>query len=1331
MSPSFESRSAGQTSVRTIGPILPADLLTRVVGGGDLDGMSGGDFHLELGLTPREAANRAWAVLSGAWTAFRDALAKRPNDDPATALTREKWEAVLLRELGYGRVPPAAGGLDADGRSFPVSHCWNNLVPMHLLGWRVPLDRPTRGLAGAAGRAPHSMVQELLNRSHQFSWAMLTNGVQLRLLRDSTALVGQSYVEFDLEAIFDGEVFADFVLLFLLCHQSRLEPLADDNHADCWLERWRTAVAADGVRALGDLQEGVKGAIEALGTGFANHPANADLYARIEDRSLDLRDYHRALLRLVYRLLFCFVAEDRDLLLLPDEPVDDPVTRQQRATARSRYREWFSTTRLRRTAHRNRGGRHHDQWQALRLVLNGLGSERGLPELALPALGGLFESGPADVVMDYELSNRFLFAAVRPLSYTTDRRTGSRRPIDYANLGAEELGGIYEGLLEFVPRWDSATRSFTLASLAGNERRTSGAYYTPSSLTDCLLDSALDPLLDRAESDVDPEAALLAVTVCDPACGSGHFLVAAARRIAARLAAVRASGDEPSILASQAAMHDVVAHCIYGVDVSPMAAELAKMSLWLEALQPGRPLSHLDGHIKVGNSLLGATPTLLAGGIPDDAFTPIEGDDRQLVSSLKQRNRQERAGQGGLFALAGLRVDTSAIAREASAIDALPSLSLADVHLAAQRQRQLDSSPELSHARFLADAWCAAFLVLKQPKQPEITEAILHQWEGAPANETPKSDRARVAVDEIAASYRLFHWHLEFPQVFAPDGTAPGPGWKGGFTCVIGNPPWERIKLQEQEFFAARDPEVAEAPTAAARKRLIRALEHTRPELHAEYLVAKRQAEGESHLLRNGGRYPLCGRGDINTYAVFAEHFRNVTAPSGRLGVIVPTGIATDATTQFFFRDVVESKSLVSLYDFENAKPLFDGVHRSFKFVLLTLSGTGSPIDVASFSFFAHDPSDVPAQRFELSPEELMLVNPNTGTCPVFRSRRDAELTLAAYRRHPVLVRYGDAPSNPWGVRFMTMFHMSNDSALFRTQIQLLSEGWLLDGNVFRRENEVMLPLYEGKMIHHYDHRWATFEADESNRDVTAEEHDDPNFAALPRYWVGERETISKLSFGQTPEWLVGFRDISNTTNARTIIASVFPFAAVGNKLPILLIDHRPHLLAPLLSSLATDYIARQKLGGTTLNFFYVEQFPIPVPENFNVDCLWASDGTLSDWLQDRIVELTFTSFDMRPFAESISYGATPFRWDLKRRAQLRAELDAAVFHIYGYERDDVDYILGTFPVVNRQDVVAYGEERTRRLVLEAYDALATATVSGEPYRSPLTPPPGKGPRHI
>ncbi len=1304
------STNATPTTVRSVGGLVPADLLGRIAAGTDLPGLAADDYQLELGITPKEAANRAWAVLTGAWAAYREAL---NSGDRATGLTRDKWLQVLLRELDFGRVPTApTGGLHADGRTFPVSHLAGT-VPVHLLGWGVDLDRRTRGLAGAADRAPHAMVQELLNRSDEHLWAILANGSTLRLLRDSSSLVGQSYLEFDLEAMFDGEVFSDFVLMYLLVHRTRFEsPDPDAGREDCWLERWRADAAETGARALGDLREGVRLAIQALGTGFTQHPANKPLRDGLDSGRLSVDDYHRALLRLVYRLLFCFVAEDRDLLLDPDAP----------ATARERYETWFSTARLRRVSTRRRGTGHGDMWRALSLVIDGLGADGGRPELGLPGLGGLFEHGDVDVLTGRDLGNDALLAAVRHLCVTQPTGGGPKRNVDYRHMGAEELGGIYESLLEYVPRHDRATRAFTLELLSGNDRKTSGAYYTPASLIDCLLDSALDPLLDRAEAAEEPEAALLALTVCDPACGSGHFLVAAARRIAHRVARVRAEGAEPTPMAAQEAMHDVVGRCIHGVDINPMAAELARVSLWLEALRPGRALSFLDAHIRVGNALIGATPELLADGLPDAAFAALEGDEKSAVTALKKRNREERKlPTGDLFADAGVVVDATDLARQATAIERLPTLSLADVHLAAQRLRDFERSDELRRARFLADAWCAAFVARKRGNVPAITQSTLERW-GGMSLAALEDEELSATVRGLSDGYRFFHWHLEFPHIF-------GPAGGGGFSCVIGNPPWERVKLQEQEFFATRDEEIAGAPNAAARKRLIAELKTANPALLTEYRDHKRRAEGESHLLRNSGRYPLCGRGDINTYAVFAEHGRHVLASAGRFGVIVPTGIATDATTQHFFRDVIAGHVLVSLFDFENAQPLFEGVHRSFKFCLLTLTGPAAPVEAAEFAFFAHDPSDLAddGRRFALTPDEITLLNPNTGTCPVFRSRRDAEITLGIYRRVPVLIKEGDPDGNPWGVSFMTMFHMSNDSHLFRTRDELEADGWTLDGNVFQRGGERMLPLYEAKMIHHFDHRWATYDGD-AVRDMTEAEHRDPTAVVIPRYWVAGTEVGDRLPEDYGPSWLVGFRNIARSTDARSCIISAFPLAAVGHSTP-LVFSNDGGLLVTMLSSIAVDYVVRQKLGGTNLTFNYVEQLPGLPPAVLRASYEWSGLAVSFDsWLGARASELTYTTWDMSSHGADRS--VPPFGWDPERRAILRAELDAAFFHLYGVERDDVDYILDTFPIVNRKDVDRFGEERTRRLVLENYDAMARAIETGEPFVSTLDPPPGEGARH-
>ncbi|WP_280437998.1 Eco57I restriction-modification methylase domain-containing protein [Nocardia carnea] len=1291
--------------VRIQGGLLPADLLQRLTQpGSDVSGLTSSDYHLAAGESVRDAANRVWAYLKGVWAGYREALAKLPDSDAATALTRERFTLVLLDQLGYGRVPrtpkgglvATAGGTPvAETAPYPISHVWQH-VPIHLLGARVPLDTRTKGLPGAAGASPQAMVQDALNRSDGHLWAILSNGTVLRLLRDSTSLVGAAYVEFDLEAIFDGDLFADFLLLYTLCHVSRVEVRDPEvGPASCRLEQWRTEAFESGSRALNLLRDGVVAALRTLGSGFLSHPDNVSLRQDLADGRLAKEDLHHALLRVVYRMLFTFVAEDRGVLLDPAAP----------PSARKRYTDYFSTARLRATAQRRFGDRYGDKWQALTLVWRGLGSEAGLPELGLPGLGGLYEHGELDRLTDCDLNNHALLSAVKSLSTVQEPASRMLRVVDYRNLGAEELGSIYEALLEYVPQWDPARNSYTLDIVSGNERKDTGSYYTPTSLVESLLDTALDPVLDDAEKSDAPEAALLRVTVCDPACGSGHFLVGAARRIAKRVAALRAGDPEPTPKAIQEAMRDVVSHCIYGVDINPLAAELAKVSLWMEAMEPGRPLAFLDAQIKVGNALVGATPLLLDRGVPDDAFKPLEGDDRKVTASLKKQNKSERdyGSQTSLFDQPE-RISNDPLRSRIEDVIAARPLSLADVHIQQQRLRSYTASDDYRSQRLAADAWCAAFV---WPKHEDAPKAITHAVLAAiTAGDDVLDSGMRAELQRVAAEYRFFHWHLEFPHIF-PTGGGGGvntaTGWSGGFSVVLGNPPWERVKLQEQEYFSARNPDIATAPNAAARKKLIADLPNTDPALHQAFIAEKRRADGISHLLRNSGRYSLTGRGDINTYAVFAETDRNLLAGNGRLGVILPTGIATDATTQHYFKDLVERGSIASLYDFENAKPIFNGVHRSFKFCLLTLAGRDIREPRADFAFFAHDPTDLQRAdaRFTLSPEEIILLNPNTGTCPVFRTRRDAEITLGIYRRVPVLIREGDPLGNPWGIKFMRMFDMSNDSGLFHTREELEQDGWTLRGNVFERGDQRMLPLYEAKMIHHFDHRWATYEKDGTVHDISSGDKSDSNITALPRYWVAEPEVSEKVA--EDIPYLIGIRDICRSTDERTSIATRVPWTAVGNNLPLVLSTEsaRAQLsLQAAISSFVFDYCARLKVGGTHMNFFIIEQLPALPPAMLVHACEWAGNETVGDWIACRASKLN-------------EEWSSPLM-----RTQWRAELDAAFFHLYGIPRSDVEYIMDTFPIVKRKDDAAYGEYRTKRLVLDIYDAMAEAERTGVPYRS-------------
>jgi hypothetical protein len=1348
-------------TVRTEGGLLPSDLLQSIAAGDrDVQGLRPEDYGLAPGEKLNEAIARSWNRLTGLWHLFRAWIDTQPVSDFATGETRRRWLVPLFEELGY-RTLAASPGLAVDGRSYPISHSYQHAF-VHLLGWRLDLDTRTAEAAGAARRSPHGLVQEFLNRSDAHLWAVLSNGRQLRLLRDNASLTRQAFVEFDLESMFDGEVYPDFALLWLVTHASRV---AGDKPDECWLEQWNRHVRESGVRALDHLRDGVEACIELLGQGFLRHPVNDTLRGRLRSGDLDKQDLYRQVLRLVYRLLFLAVAEERDLLHAPGVE----------AAPRERFRRFYSLGRLRRLADRRRGTRHGDLWHGLRLVFGFLGADAGCPALGLTGLGSFLWSPDATPDLDAaDLENVALLSAVRALAFT--EREGRRHPVDFKNLRSEELGSVYESLLELHPQVDTDAATFVLKTAGGHERKTTGSYYTPESLVQCLLDSALDPVVEEAVRKAGApgiaEKAVLSLKVCDPACGSGHFLVAAAHRLARRLAAVRTGDEEPAPEALRHAMRDVIGHCLYGVDLNPMAVELCKVSLWLEAMEPGRPLSFLDAHVQCGNSVLGTTPALLAQGLPDEAFTALEGDDKPTCTALRKRNRKEREGQADLFSLAADQpwLHLGCLASTLINLEGLPEENLTAVRDKEKRWKELTASSSYEVTRLWADAWCAAFVWSKTPKamtegSEPITQDALRLIERNPkAVPTP----IRQEVRRLAEQYRFFHWHLAFPGVFRLPHANEGPenegtGWSGGFDVVLGNPPWERVKLQEQEFFAERSPHIANAPNAAARKKLIAALPVEDPSLWSAWTQASREAEGASALLRSSGRFPLCGKGDVNTFSVFAELKRQLLSQVGQVGCIVPSGIATDDTTKFFFSDLVLRNSLVSLYEFINEEHLFPGIDHRNRYCLITMAAPRDSELIADLVFGIFDPArlDESVLHIHLTAKDFALLNPNTGTCPIFRSGSDAELTKAIHRRVPILLRENDPRGSLWGVSFMRMFDMANDSRLFRTK-ELVGA------------DDDIRPLYEAKMAHHFDHRHGTYEGQteaqaainklpEPDSDTKA----NPAFQIWPRYWLAASEVEARLAGRWDRGWLLGWRDITNATNERTVIASVLPRVAVGHTTPLFFpcaesISAVPGLSANL-ASFAMDYAARQKVGGTHLTYTVINQLPVLPPATYDRTCRWyplreavppgmsPQGSRLSDWLLPRVLELTYTAWDLQPFALDCGYDGPPFRWDDERRFLLRAELDAAFFHLYlestatgewkpapdetpaqlaelkahfPTPRHAVEYILETFPIVKKRDIARYGDYRTKATIVQMYDQMQTAIATGVPYRTWLEPPP-------
>lgn len=689
-----------------------------------------------------------------------------------------------------------------------------------------------------------------------------------------------------------------------------------------------------------------------------------------------------------------------------------------------------------------------------------------------------------------------------------------------------------------------------------------------------------------------------------------------------------------------------------------------------------------------------------------------------MANDLKRRNRAERSkltvlGDGravqmhnvGLFD-EGEREDIMrALVARLREIDSLPERTEEEVQAKSAAYDRLQGRDDWRALWTACDLWTwASFAPLtKETRHLVPTSGTVRQM----IEKGTVPGNVIGAAQGAGAEIGCFHWRLAFPDVF-------GAASRGGFDAVLGNPPWEQVQPEEKKFFATRAPDIAEA-AGARRKRMIAALSRDDPQLADEWTQFVQLIERSGKFMREGDRFPLTARGKLNLYSLFAEQFRTMLAPTGRAGVIVPTGIATDDSNKAFFAENVDRASLAALYDFENRRAIFEGVHRSYKFSLLVLAGAARQDARFRAGFFLLDPSEihVPDKTFMLGADDIALFNPNTRTCPIFRSSRDADLTKAIYRVAPVLVdeSKGDE-GNPWGVSFQQgLFNMTSDSHLFRIREELEAESAQLgsDGR-FRKAGIEWLPLYEAKLIHQYDHRFATYtggSGDEKTRDLNLAEHQDPSCVTLPRYWVTKREVErAARSLSRFPHSYIVYRKIARNTDERTAIFAVLPTSGAGDS--ICVCDPGltgPELLAFLANanSLVLDFCLRQKSGGANVGFFIVKQLPVLPPETYTKDLL--------DRIVPRVVELTYTAHDMAPFARDLGYHGPPYIWDEERRAQFRADLDAIFAHLYGVSRDDFAYILDTFPIVARKDIEKYGEYRTKRLCLESYDHFAPETL--------------------
>jgi hypothetical protein len=1288
-------------AIRSEGGLIPYDLLDKIASE-DAAGQKPGDFGLPKGRRLTDEISRVWADAQSLWSNFKRRRESLGDRDPyGTSITRS-WIGLLLGDvdmLGFD-LKLQASAVVVNNSTYAISHRsgeGEDAIPVHIEGLKIDLDRR---LHTKLRTSPQAMVQDFLNNNEPTVWGIVTNGLGLRILRNSSRTSRPTYLEFDLENIFDGNRFNEFGLFYRVCHRSRF-PMPGRDLAECLLERYYLDSIEQGLRVREKLREGVEETLKILGTGLLQHPENNTLREKVSSRQLSAVQFHRQLLLLVYRLLFLMVAEERRLIVALGENAEQN---------QNIYDEWYSISRLRdRAAQIIDASPFGDVWQGLQQTFSLF--EYGLDTNALgipPLNGDLFHQEHAiPDLKGAELHNHQLLRAIRHLSLFKDGSVQQR--VNYSALDVEELGSVYESLLDYQPVLQPTDKGVVFELRAGMERKSTGSYYTRPELVHELVESALVPVMQDviAEAEKASEgknlveeqkakiAAILNMTVCDPACGSGHFLLAAARRLGKELARVRTGEDEPKPEDFHLAVRDVIAHSVYGVDLNPLAVDLCKLALWLEGHWAGKPLSFLDHRIRCGNSLVGVLdPDVLADGIPDEAFAAVTGDDRKVASAFKKRNKQERTSKqrGFSFESDDHSGEYAKSKRELAEIEE-------DTASAVRRKAELYSSwrtgMQLAHDEAIADLWTAQFSnVMKSIDDPEVcTTGPFLDFAKDGAKQPQRVAAARVR----AMQNRYFQWHLEFSEVFA----------KGGFNVVLGNPPWERIKLQEEEHWID-DEYISLARNKAERTKRIdeyrNSLDLVKQARIARFDQAKHESEAIGKFVRHSGRFPLTSSGDINTYALFAELARTILSSKGRAGIIVPTGIATDDTYKEFFGDLNGQDAIVSIFDFENRDHLFPAVYYRMKFCLFTFAK--GKIQVSSFAFYLTRPEQVrdEVRRFQFSAADMKLVNPNTRTCPVFRTRIDAELTKKLYRQVPILDDFASG-GDRWTVRFIRMFDMANDSGMFHQE----------DGPDFA-------PLYEGKMLQAYDHRAASIvlHSGNVNRDAqpqltTPVQYDDPSYLPMPRYWVKASDVDDRLGEWKA-EWFICFKDVASTTNESTCIFTVLPRVGVGHTVPVVVFDTpwtavQIACLLANFNSLVVDYLARQKLGGLHLTFTFLRQLPIVPPGNYTeADCAFISNSVL---------ELTYTAHDLSEFASDLGFKGELFRWDASRRAECSAELDAYFAHMYRLSRDELSYLLDpvsifgpdfpgeTFRILREREVAECGEYRTQRLVLKAFDDLA------------------------
>ena len=1312
---------------------------------------------------------KASVVRPEAFAAFRDGVCQRyealsRSRDPNEAATEQDLIRPVLELLGWADYLPQQGSIRnedipdhllfadaaakqrAAAKRKPRDRYLDALVVEESKRFGFALDTRDKDGQTMAG-TPHGQILRYLSTAEiasesRIRWGILTNGGVWRLYDYRSRPRASGYFEADLKTLLDPDNEDGFRVFHLLFRRDSFT-----------LQKGATTTFLEAALAEGRRYE-ERVAQDLSGVVFKDvFPSLVEAIADATGKSL--AKIREAALIFLYRLLFVLYAEDRGLLPVNDERYDDYGLRK-------RVRDDIARRKADRDTFSAHATSYYDHLMTLFRLIDKGDTSIGLP----PYNGGLFAA--ATLLEEVRLPDATIANIIYDLSHIKGTQE-DRRFVNYRDMSVQQLGSIYERLLEHEPVRDGDKIVIRPNPYA---RKDSGSFFTPQELVDLIVERTLKPLAEerlKAFEDkaaqlkgdrrpkaqrkaellkLDPAEAVLNLKVLDPAMGSGHFLVTAVdflsdyvaelieyvpavvewldadyvsplvKRVSAIRSEILQRAKEADWVMDESQLTDqaiirrmVLKRCIYGVDKNPLTVELAKVSLWLHSFTVGAPLSFLDHHLRYGDSLVGLQVSEATDDLQRRAHlflsSAVAGAEiaREGMQNIEEKSDADVAEVRESEALFHEVEKKTAELR--GLLDALCGLRWLTAGMK-QKDRTKFEKPLF---RMLGLQPADAYKLLA--RGPEHVGGVPPDCDAIAWSEYIELWRKTVSIAEREG---FLHWEVAFPGVWHHwQSTCP----EGGFDAVIGNPPWDRIKLQEVEWFATRDPELALAPTAAARGKGIQRLRDQGASLAAEFDDAKNRAEKLGKIIRASGDYPLLSGGDINLYSLFVERAMSLIKPDGFVGLLTPSGIYADKTAARFFKSVSTSGRVGGLFDFENRKIFFKDVHASFKFCALIFGGEARRFDETKCAFFLHDTKEIHDEDrcFPLAPEDFTRVNPNTGTAPIFRTRRDAEITRRIYERHPVLVDHsGGEERKAWPVKYATMFHMTNDSHLFRTVAQLKAEGFYpIEGNHWKRGEDLYLPLYEGKMVQAFDHRAASVVVNPENlnrpaqpREATQEEHANPDWLPKPQFWV----SLDEVDWPKGLEWAMAFKDVTAPTNVRTMIAAIVPRSPCGNTLPLLMPEEagiyiyreNAWLLAACLNSFALDFTARQKVQGQHLNWFVVEQLPVIAPADYDRPF---GATTARELVRDHMLRLTYTAHDMAPFARDLGYDGPPFVWDEEEHRHLRARLDALYFHLYGLTKEDAEYVLSTFPIVHREDKTAFGHYRTRDLILAYMNALS------------------------